>query len=472
MSDRLRGDLQAGALALAGILVVTTLPTRRVDLLAFGVAASLAGMVWRPWVGPALIGASLPFYFFSRTIGPLSFSPPELVLLLAWGALLLRVAGARLQRRQSVAGWPLTGYDSPLALFLVAALLSLLVTEYLLLSVRELRALVFEPVLFFWLLATGGQRASRAALLGFLAAASVAAAAAVLQVVLGIGGTEAEGVRRAQAWYPQPNHLALMLGRAFPFLLAISLDPARRPRARTRTAAWVAAALTGVALLLTFSIGGWIAGAAATVAVLAALGRRGLAAGSLLAAAALLVGVSGLAIVGRLPERLDPLRQTTGFRVDLWQSSLAMLVDHPVLGVGLDNFVYLYQQVYLREGAAAEANLSHPHNWILHVWLQLGVLGLVAFVWLLVRFARYVRRRVARAPATWVVAGAVGAMVDMLLHGLIDNSYFLVDLAFLFWLLLALARDSSATDDTAEPPLAPGPATGSAPDAFARMAAQ
>ena len=39
-----------------------------------------------------------------------------------------------------------------------------------------------------------------------------------------------------------------------------------------------------------------------------------------------------------------------------------------------------------------------------------------------------------------MVAGAVGAMVDLLVHGLIDNSYFLVDLAFVFWLTLALVE--------------------------------
>jgi hypothetical protein len=39
-----------------------------------------------------------------------------------------------------------------------------------------------------------------------------------------------------------------------------------------------------------------------------------------------------------------------------------------------------------------------------------------------------------------MVAGALGAMVDLLVHGLIDNSYFLVDLAFVFWLTLALVE--------------------------------
>jgi hypothetical protein len=33
-------------------------------------------------------------------------------------------------------------------------------------------------------------------------------------------------------------------------------------------------------------------------------------------------------------------------------------------------------------------------------------------------------------------------MADLLVHGLVDNSYFLVDLAFVFWMGLALAADA------------------------------
>jgi len=69
------------------------------------------------------------------------------------------------------------------------------------------------------------------------------------------------------------------------------------------------------------------------------------------------------------------------------------------------------------------------------------VLGLLAFAWLVLgRFLalRTAGRREPESPTSWVVAGASGAMADLLVHGFIDNSYFLVDLAFLFWLTLAL----------------------------------
>ena len=413
-------------LAGVGMLVAFAAPQHRPDLLVIGLVASAIGIAWSPLAGAFIVGGSLPAFFFGRNlVGPLSVTPPGLALVLTWVAVLVR-------RKQLVLRWPDTVYGWPLALLLVASLTSLAVTQYPLLSVRELRADILEPVLFFLLLQTW-PATTRWSLYGFVTAAGVTAIAAIAQAPLGIGGTAVEGVLRVQAWYPSANHLALMLGRAWPFLLAAGLGWNRWTLA--------GAAVVGVALVLTFSTGGWVGTLAATLVVLAALGYRKVAVWVGGASALLLVIVSGLAIVGKLPERLNPLRQTGGFRLDLWQSSLEMLRDHPLLGVGLDNFVYVYQQFYLREGAAAEPSLSHPHNWILNFWLSLGVLGLIAFVWLLVRFFRESRLR----HKTWLVAGALGAVADMLVHGFIDNSYFLVDLAFLFWLCLAISDQPSAT---------------------------
>jgi len=429
------GNRKALALAAAGLVLTFAAPVHRLDLILIGLAGLVGGVLWRPGVGPLLIGAALPFFFFARQlVGPLGVTPPGLVLFVSWLAVIAR-------HKKLEARWPRTAYDAPLALFLAAALLSLLATEYPLLSARELRALILEPVLFFWLLLALPGSAPRA-LAGFLLGATATAIAAIAQAPLGIGGTAAEGVLRVQAWYPSANHLALMLGRAWPFLVAGALSGPRW--------FWLPAGIVGLALVLTFSTGGWLGALAGALVVVGALGRRRLALRSGTVAAGALLLVSVLAIAGILPERLNPLRQTGGFRLDLWQSSLEMVRDHPLLGIGLDNFAYVYQ-AYLREGAVAEPNLSHPHNWLLHVWLELGLLGLVAFCWLLLRFGRNVRAALNQAESSWLVAGAAGAMADLLVHGLLDNSYFLVDLAFVFWLCLALvacARAAVRIDST------------------------
>jgi len=142
---------------------------------------------------------------------------------------------------------------------------------------------------------------------------------------------------------------------------------------------------------------------------------------------------------------------TANSRRLIWTAALAMVRDHPWLGIGLDNFLYRYQLQYMLPEAWAEPNISHPHNWALQFWLDLGLLGLVAFLgllasffWLAFRLIRDTRRRAATSSAlaacgpSPLLLGAVASMVGWLVHGAVDNSYFLVDQAFVFWWQLAL----------------------------------
>jgi O-antigen ligase len=163
-----------------------------------------------------------------------------------------------------------------------------------------------------------------------------------------------------------------------------------------------------------------------------------------LVAAVALVGA--LALVGVLPggERvrtmLDPASGTGFFRLKLWRSTLAMIADHPVTGVGLDRFLYLYRSRYILPSARGEPDLSHPHNVLLDAWTRLGLAGVAVLAWLLVGFFRAAWRRLRTAAAEQraEVLGLVAAMAAALAHGLVDQSFWVADLAFVFSLLLAL----------------------------------
>ena len=156
---------------------------------------------------------------------------------------------------------------------------------------------------------------------------------------------------------------------------------------------------------------------------------------------------------------------TSGVRVLLWRSALEMLRDHPLFGIGLDNFVHRYNPErggdYMSPEGWREPDLSHPHNLLLDWWLSLGVLGALVLARLLVvawrlgsgGLARDRGDRLGRA----LVAGLVGSLVATLVHGAVDNSFFLPDLAALWWagyaLLAMLAepdRDRGASPCSAD----------------------
>jgi O-antigen ligase len=121
-----------------------------------------------------------------------------------------------------------------------------------------------------------------------------------------------------------------------------------------------------------------------------------------------------------------------------------MFLDHPWLGVGLDNFLYQYRSHYILPDAWQDPNLSHPHNIVLDFLSRLGVLGFACGVWLQVSFwqtavGAYRRLKTNRDELALCV-GLMASVADMLAHGLVDHSFFLLDLAFAFCLALAAVQ--------------------------------
>ena len=75
---------------------------------------------------------------------------------------------------------------------------------------------------------------------------------------------------------------------------------------------------------------------------------------------------------------------TSFVRIKLWRGAWQMALEHPVLGVGPDNFLYAYRTRYVLPSAWTELNLSHPHNILLDLWTRLGLIGVLAGGWALV----------------------------------------------------------------------------------------
>lgn len=84
----------------------------------------------------------------------------------------------------------------------------------------------------------------------------------------------------------------------------------------------------------------------------------------------------------------------------------------------------------------------YPHNIALNFWSELGLAGLLLFTWLIIK-AMVMALTNAFGYSTkyhnkYLALGLLGALVVIVVHGLVDVPYFKNDLAGLFWLLLAL----------------------------------
>jgi len=398
-------------------------------------------------LGLALVVFFAPFYLLPRALFDRYFTLVEVTLLLCLAAWTLRqVASWREDGPPRLrAIWAATNaLDRAALLFVAISAASLLAADVKGVAATELRTVVLEPALFYLMLRT--TRMPRSAVWRLVDTLVVAGVIVSLvgfyQYATGVDivATE-EGVERLRSVYGSPNNVGLYLGRIVPLMLAVPLTVAG---GRRRVLYPLGGLLMLVAIGLSFSRGAILLGLPAGIALVLLIlwGRKG----RIAVGAALVVGAATLVPLSQHP-RFRGLFQfsegTTGFRLLLWRSSVSMLRDHPLFGVGLDNFLYEYRGGYILPEAWFEPNLSHPHNVVLDYWVRLGIVGLAAGVWLQAAFWRLAWRlqaRLARTDAALrgVVVGLMGSMADFLAHGAVDNSYFVIDLAFAFFVTLGL----------------------------------
>ncbi len=148
------------------------------------------------------------------------------------------------------------------------------------------------------------------------------------------------------------------------------------------------------------------------------------------------------------PGPRDYLIQKAGFqdlsgqlRLNIWQGANSLIKTQPVLGVGLDGYQKLipdYQERFYHPQTGELVSVEthpYPHNLFLAVWLELGLLGLIVFVWFLIKFFIQGFKQINKKE--FIIYGSImAAMVVVLIHGLVDTPYFKNDLSVLFWLII------------------------------------
>jgi O-antigen ligase len=424
------------------------------------VILAVAGLVW-PALWYAALFAALPLYYRF----PLPLLPERSVNLVDTGVYLglvivsahalLAVWIGRVGRARMAPG--------PLIMLLLVASWSLVAVHGAALvpqAIREVRTVFVMAValalgLLLMFRTSRSARADIVVILGaWLVGAAVAAGITALLYPRPSVTLPAEGVIRLRGPYGSPNNLALYLDRTLAVALALAI--AARD-AQLRIVAAVGAAMMAAALVLTFSKGTLFIALPVTLITVAAgsayvLRRQGRSTQVVW----LLGGLAFVVAIALLPfvttERLQTLfdlSEGTGFlRMNLWRAAWQMAVDHPLVGVGPDNFLYAYRSGYILPQAWMEPNLNHPHNFVLDWWTRLGIPGLIlGLTFWAVLFAALVRRmtHAINQRESWpaVYMGLAAAVVASVAHGLLDASYALPDLMAVWALLTALATVES-----------------------------
>jgi O-antigen ligase len=418
-------------------------------------------------IGLAIVVFTIPFYLLPKNlIGSSQFSLVELLTLAAVAARIIKqVSSFKVQGltlKPETWTLKLLSLDGAVLVFVLLGIVSVATAANFGVAMREFRVIVIEPVLLYALIRTANlsARGVRRLIDTFILSAVAISLIALYQFFFTNWVIVGEGVRRVLAVYGSPNNLALYLGRALPLAIAMlvfgggRLEVAARnlpapvqpmrvgwaellpqwfDNAHHKIYSLVSAIIIAAAWFLTYSRGAWL-GIIAGLACIAFFSDRRIR----LAMLVLLFIGAMLAIPFLQTERAQSLFQigtgTGFFRMSVWQSASAMIRDHPVFGIGLDNFLYEYPK-YINPAAWREPNLSHPHNVVLDFWVRLGIGGVIVLAWMVWEFYRAGLRNIATQRG--LAIGLLASMSVALAHGLIDAAYFYVDLAFVWMLILA-----------------------------------
>ena len=413
-------------------------------LLIFALAAfAFVGIYKRDWA-LYLIILLLPAYQIRFQIGPPAGGVPmtfleSLILLLA----VVQFADLVFQKRLSAAWSTISKHRLTVIfifLFLFAALLSVFTAPDQIKAAGIFKAYFFEAVLFYFLaiLIIDGEKKLNtlwkvlSVLVLYLSVFGIYQFITLAYLPFNWWAVDIAS-RRITSLVNHPNALALLLGPILAILIALSKKT------------WLHGLAIGfglVAFYLTFSRAAWLALAVVILAfgLFTKAKKKILAAVSIGVLLIFLVPFSRTKLLG-LARGSDPSQQN---RYVLWSAATDMLKKSPLLGVGLTGFREAYKNYPLGPDRVVQ---NYPHNFFLNFWLEVGLLGLISVIGLLILFCKKICEAMTSPLSppheegikrrSWALAAAAG-MSMILLHGLVDVPYFKNDLSVLFWLIYSL----------------------------------
>jgi O-antigen ligase len=301
------------------------------------------------------------------------------------------------------------------------------------------KAYYIEPILFFLIfinsVKTGGDKKIILWSLGI--STLVISILAIIQKFNGFGiaqpGWMNEATRRVTSIFTSPNAIGLYLGPIVSIYLGWILQ--NRKKYFENLIKILIIALAGLAILFAVSQGTYL-GLMAGIIFLAWFGWDKKKTAILL--------LLCLVIIFATPNLRDKIWPTVTFRdasgqnrlilIEMSKNYLSANAKNFVFGAGIFGFSELQDQT--RDPLKMEA-LLYPHNIFLNFWLDIGLVGLIGFIWLIVNFF-YKGFKKITYENKWLTLGIMAAMVTIIIHGLVDVPYLKNDLAIIFWVIIGL----------------------------------
>jgi len=122
-------------------------------------------------------------------------------------------------------------------------------------------------------------------------------------------------------------------------------------------------------------------------------------------------------------------------RFELWDISLRMIKEHPLLGNGIGTFMALFRSF------SPLRSISYAHNCFLQLWAEAGLIAVVFFILFIVKTLNeglFFYKKTKNS----IFVILVCTITAYLCHSFFDTHLFSLQLAVLFWVLMGLLKGS------------------------------
>lgn len=366
--------------------------------------------------------------------------------------------------------WERTPFDFPIAIFVVISFLSIFVSPDPAFSFYNCYNLVGRYVLTYYLVVQSlnikdvkqvkvssdtDKHVVRVALLEQVKtllyvmcfSLAIVIVYGFLQAFFGIGLTSEEAMvwtdnaifpglkTRVFSTWQNPNLLGGYLDFMLGMLMGIFVVVKNR---NLRIAIGILFCITAFCLTLTYARGACLS-IAVVMAVYGALYNRKILVALIVLAVILLV--SDAALVERLTSVFSKLDTSSEMRLAFWESTIAMILDHPLLGIGWGAYFMVYPSYdYYMQGDFIK--IVHAHNMYLNFMAEIGLFGFVSYmVYFFGIIYKAFKTQISDIePLNKGVMLGIGlGMSALALNGLTDYVMFNTELSMLVWLFSGVA---------------------------------
>jgi O-antigen ligase len=254
---------------------------------------------------------------------------------------------------------------------------------------------------------------------------------------------------RVTALFDNPNMLSIYLIIVFPFALYAI---ASAKKSTHRIFYILCAGLIALCTLYTWSRGAWLGIIVATCIFLVVYNIKNIwIIVSALSSLPLWSALLPAAVINRALSIGALTDSSSYYRIYTWRGVWNMIKDYFFGGIGVGESAF--SEVYPIYSYSGTETVMHSHNLFMEITLQIGVVGLLIFLLIMILFAQKcfntVRRRAGNDPQPRTVAAAgLASICGALIMGLTDYIWYNYRVFLLFWAVIALTCAIIRIDDS------------------------